>query len=68
MFSIFSPLVYERVKRVIVSTYQAVSGTGHAGVDELQIQTLSYTKGEKIENIIYTHQIAFNILPHINSF
>ena len=39
-----------RVKRVIVSTYQAVSGTGHAGVDELQKQTLSYSKGEKIEN------------------
>ena len=57
-----------RVKRVIVSTYQAVSGTGHAGVDELQKQTLSYAKGEKIENKVYPHQIAFNILPHIDSF
>ena len=57
-----------RVKRVIVSTYQAVSGTGHAGVDELQKQTLSYAKGEKIENTVYPHQIAFNILPHIDSF
>ncbi len=41
-----------RVKRVIVSTYQAVSGTGHAGVDELQKQTLSCAKGENIENKI----------------
>ena len=38
-----------RVKRVIVSTYQAVSGTCHDGIDELQKQTLSYTKVEKIE-------------------
>ncbi len=57
-----------RVKRVIVSTYQAVTGTGHAGVDELQKQTLAYAKGEKIENTVYPHQIAFNILPHIDSF
>ena len=56
-----------RVKRVIVSTYQAVSGTGHAGVDELQKQTLAYAKGEKIENTVYPHQIAFNLLPHIDS-
>ena len=57
-----------RVKRVIFSTYQSVSGTGHAGVDELQKQTLSYAKCEKIENKVYPHQIAFNILPHIDSF
>ena len=56
------------VKRVLVSTYQTVSGTGHAGVDELQKQTLAYAKGEKIENTVYPHQIAFNILPHIDRF
>ena len=57
-----------RVKRVNVSTYQAVSGKGHADVDELQKQTLSYAKGEKIENKVYPHQIAFNIIPYIDSF
>ena len=56
------------VKRFIVSTYQAVSGTGHAGVDELQKQILSCTKGEKIENKVYPHQIAFNIQPNMIHF
>ena len=55
-------------KLVIVRTKQAVSGMGHPGVDKLQKQTLSYAKGEKIENKVYPHQIAFNILPHIDSF
>lgn len=51
MLVVIKPIHHKyRVKRVIVSTDQAVSGSGHAGVDELQKQTLSYSKGEKIEN------------------
>ena len=69
MLVVIKPIIDKyRVKRVIVSTYQAVSGTCHEGVDELQKQILSYTKVEKIYKKVYQHQIAFNILPHINSF
>ncbi|MBS1255503.1 MAG: Aspartate-semialdehyde dehydrogenase [Deltaproteobacteria bacterium] len=57
-----------RVKRVVVSTYQAVSGSGQGGVDELLKQTLACTKGEKMQSSVYPHQIAFNVLPHIDTF
>ena len=57
-----------RIKRVIVSTYQAVSGSGQAAVDELQKQTHAFTNGEEMLAEVYPHQIAFNILPHIDLF
>ena len=57
-----------RIKRVIVSTYQAVSGSGQAALDELQKQTHAFANGKKILREIYPHQIAFNILPHIDFF
>jgi len=57
-----------RIKRVIVSTYQAVSGSGQAAVDELQKQTHAFANGEDIRSSVYPHQIAFNILPHIDVF
>lgn len=56
-----------KLKRVIVSTYQAVSGTGRAAVEELKNQIESYVKGEEIKKNVYPHQIAFNLIPEIGS-
>lgn len=56
------------IKRVVVSTYQAVSGTGKAGMEELEKQTRAYTEGKPLEVKVYPHQIAFNALPHIDVF
>ncbi len=57
-----------KVKRVVVSTYQAVSGAGKAAADELIFQTEEYLKGKKIKSKNFTKQIAFNIIPHIDNF
>ncbi len=56
------------IKRIVVSTYQAVSGTGKAAVDELMEQSRAILESQPIEKKIYPHQIAFNCLPHIGSF
>ena len=56
------------IERVIVDTYQAVSGTGHKAVAELQGQVRAYVAGEALETSVYPHQIAFNALPHIDVF
>ena len=57
-----------KIKRVIVSTYQAVSGAGKASVDELFQQTEDYLDKKKITPKNFTKQIAFNLIPHIDSF
>ena len=57
-----------KIKRVIVSTYQAVSGAGKAPTDELFDQTKNYLEGKKITSQNFTKQIAFNLIPHIDSF
>jgi len=57
-----------KIRRVVVSTYQAVSGAGKASVDELFSQTKDYLDGKKIESKNFTKQIAFNLIPHIDSF
>jgi len=57
-----------KIKRVVVSTYQAVSGAGKASADELFSQTKDYLDGKKIESKNFTKQIAFNLIPHIDSF
>lgn len=57
-----------RAKRVIVSTYQAVSGTGREAMEELKEQTARVLKGEAIKPEVYPYQIAFNVLPHIDAF
>ena len=57
-----------KIKRVIVSTYQAVSGAGKASEDELFIQTKDYLDNKKIKSKNFTKQIAFNLIPHIDSF
>ena len=57
-----------KIKRVIVSTYQAVSGAGKAPMDELIDQTKNYLEGKKIRSRNFTKQIAFNLIPHIDDF
>ena len=57
-----------KIRRVVVSTYQAVSGAGKAPEDELFSQTKDYLDGKKIESKNFTKQIAFNLIPHIDSF
>lgn len=56
------------IKRVVVSTYQAVSGSGQAAIDELKNQTLAFANDEEMTANVYPHQIAFNALPHIDDF
>ena len=56
------------VKRVVVDTYQSVSGTGAAAVDELRTQSRQIGEGQAVEPSVYPHQIAFNALPHIEHF
>ena len=56
------------LKRVIVDTYQSVSGTGSAALDELKTQTKQYLDNDSIQADVYPHQIAFNVLPHIEPF
>jgi aspartate-semialdehyde dehydrogenase len=57
-----------RIKRIVVSTYQAVSGTGLKAIDELLQQTRAILNAQVIQKNVYPHQIAFNCLPHIDSF
>ena len=57
-----------KIKRVVVSTYQAVSGAGKASVDELFSQTKDCLDNKKINSKNFTKQIAFNLIPHIDSF
>ena len=56
------------IKRISVSTYQAVSGTGKAGIEELAKQTAELLNGRQVETDVYPKQIAFNALPHIDDF
>ena len=56
------------IKRIVVSTYQSVSGAGKAPMDELLTQTKEYFDNKKLESKYFTKQIAFNIIPHIDSF
>jgi aspartate-semialdehyde dehydrogenase len=56
------------IKRIIVDTYQAVSGTGSAAVEELRTQAKQVLEGQSAIPHIYPHQIAFNILPEIDVF
>jgi len=59
---------FAKIKRVVVSTYQAVSGTGMKAIKELEQQILNIYNARKVEIKVYPHQIAFNCLPHIDSF
>jgi aspartate-semialdehyde dehydrogenase len=57
-----------RLTRVIAVSYQAVSGAGVQGIADLREQTLAWAKGERVESKHFPHQIAFNLIPHIDSF
>jgi aspartate-semialdehyde dehydrogenase len=57
-----------RIKRVVVSTYQAVSGTGKEAIEELEQQTRAIFNQQEVHVEVYPHQIAFNCLPHIDVF
>lgn len=56
------------IKRIVVSTYQSVSGTGKSAIDELNEQTMDYVNKKEIKHSVYPHQILFNTLPHIDAF
>jgi aspartate-semialdehyde dehydrogenase len=57
-----------KIKRVVVATYQSVSGAGKAGMDELFEQSRNIFVGDSVEPVKFTKQIAFNVIPHIDSF
>src|SRR5215510_1782283 len=57
-----------QVKRIFASSYQAVSGTGAKAIEELKRQVEQIVKGHPVTKEVYPHQIAFNVLPHVDSF
>lgn len=57
-----------RIKRVVVTTFQSVSGTGKRAMDELLQQTTDLLNLREVKCNVYPHQIAFNVLPHIDKF
>lgn len=56
------------IKRLVISTYQAVSGTGAKAIEELENQVKAYADSKELKTSVYPYQIAFNCLPHIDSF
>jgi aspartate-semialdehyde dehydrogenase len=56
------------IKRIVVSTYQSVSGTGSAAMEELTVQSKQVLEGQTTLPHVYPHQIAFNVLPEIDVF
>ena len=62
--------IYDKagIKRIVVSTYQAVSGTGAQAIAELKEQVRAYAENRPMVAEVYPHRIAFNCLPHIDSF
>jgi len=56
------------VKRIFASSYKAVSGTGAKAIEELRQQVQQLVMGKPITKEVYPHQIAFNVLPHVDSF
>ncbi len=57
-----------KIKRVVVTTFQSVSGTGKKAMDELMQQTTDLLNFKEVKCNVYPHQIAFNVLPHIDKF
>lgn len=56
------------LRRFFAATYQAVSGTGAAAMQELDTQARDWAAGREISHQVYPHQIAFNLIPHVDSF
>ncbi len=66
---VLKPLIeHTPVRRVVADTYQSVSGTGSAAMEELRVQSGDVLEGRATEPSTYPHQIAFNALPHIEPF
>jgi len=59
---------HAKIKRIVVSTYQSVSGSGKAAMDELFNQTRAVFVADPVENEVYPKRIAFNVIPHIDVF
>lgn len=59
---------YAKVKSMVVSTYQAVSGAGNPGIEELKTQVEALSKGEEVTPKVFPYQIAFNLIPQIGGF
>jgi len=57
-----------KIKKIVVSTYQAVSGTGQKAIQELKTQSQEVLSGKPVQANVYPHQIAFNVLPQIDVF
>jgi aspartate-semialdehyde dehydrogenase len=57
-----------RLRRVVATSYQAVSGAGVQGIEDLRQQTSAWARGEPIGARFFPHQIAFNLIPHIDAF
>lgn len=57
-----------RLKKIIMSTYQATSGAGARAMEELLTQTKEFLADEEVHHTKFVHQIAFNIIPHIDAF
>ncbi len=57
-----------RIRRIVVTTFQSVSGTGKEAMDELLAQSRAVLGFQEVEQKVYPHQIAFNCLPHIDDF
>ncbi len=56
------------IERINVATYQAVSGSGRAAIQELASQTGALLNGQSVDPVVYPQQIAFNVIPHIDTF
>lgn len=56
------------LKRVIVSTYQSVSGAGKEAMEELELQTKALSQGKEYKPQVFQHQISYNLIPHIDKF
>jgi aspartate-semialdehyde dehydrogenase len=59
---------YSKIKKVIVSSYQAASGAGARALDELLTQSKAFVEGKEIEVKYFAHQLLFNVIPHIDKF
>jgi aspartate-semialdehyde dehydrogenase len=59
---------FGRISRIVVSTYQPVSDTGKKAIEELRVQTIDLMNGRPAKCKVYPHRIAFNCLPHTESF
>ena len=56
------------IRRVVVSTYQAVSGAGREGIEELETQVKAWSQGEELTSKVFPYQIVFNLIPRIDVF